>query len=58
MLILGRREQESLTFTHMGESFTVEVSRISGSRVTLAIDAPESVDVKRTELLEEPCEAK
>jgi carbon storage regulator CsrA len=47
MLVLGRREQEKIS---IGENITVTVTRISGSRVSIGVDAPSDVKVVRTEL--------
>jgi carbon storage regulator CsrA len=47
MLVLGRREQEKIS---IGEHITVTVTRISGSRVSIGVDAPSDVKVVRTEL--------
>ena len=48
MLVLSRRESESLV---IGDDVTVRVLSIKGSRVRLGIDAPESVAIKRNELV-------
>lgn len=48
MLILQRRAGESLV---IGEDITVSVLSVDGSRVRLAITAPEDVPILRTELL-------
>lgn len=48
MLVLSRRESESLV---IGADVTVRVLSIKGSRVRLGIDAPESVAIKRNELV-------
>lgn len=54
MLILSRKEDEAFTFTDAdtGKTFTVQVARITGGRVTLAIEADDSIRVTRSELLE------
>ena len=53
MLKLSRKEAESITlFTDHGE-IVVHIGEIRGSQVRIAIDAPDDVDVVRTELLEE-----
>lgn len=49
MLVLSRKNGERI---HIGEDIFVEVRRIAGNRVTLAISAPRSVRVLRGELLE------
>jgi carbon storage regulator len=48
MLVLSRKPGEKL---HIGDSITVEVRRVAGNRVTIAIDAPRDVRVLRGELL-------
>lgn len=53
MLCLGRREGESITIGSGQEAIVVQVARVSGGRVTLAIEAPDHVRVLRTELVEE-----
>jgi carbon storage regulator len=47
MLVLSRKVGEKLV---IGENITVVVSRVSGNRVTLAIEAPRDVRVVRGEL--------
>jgi carbon storage regulator CsrA len=49
MLVLSRKVGERI---HIGDDVFVEVRRLSGNRVTLAINAPRSVRVLRGELLE------
>lgn len=52
MLVLSRREGQSLTLFHNGVQIAeVEMHRINGNRVTVCIDAPDAVRVVRTELL-------
>lgn len=48
MLILQRRVGESLV---IGESVTVRVVSVDGSRVRLAISAPEDIPILRSELI-------
>lgn len=48
MLILQRRAGESLV---IGENITVSVVSVDGTRVRLAISAPEDVTIFRSELL-------
>lgn len=48
MLILQRRVGESLI---IGESVTVRVVSVDGSRVRLAISAPEDIPILRSELV-------
>lgn len=47
MLVLSRKVGEKI---HVGNDITVEVRRVSGNRVTLAIDAPRLVRILRGEL--------
>lgn len=49
MLILQRKKGESI---QIGDDIIISVSEVSGDRVKLAIDAPFSVPVLRTELVE------
>ncbi len=48
MLVLSRKIGESIV---IGEGIIVTVTRISGNRVTLGIDAPADVRVLRSELM-------
>jgi carbon storage regulator CsrA len=51
-LVLARSPQESITITDsLGAVTVVTVSKISGNRVSLHINAPTSVKIVRTELL-------
>ena len=47
MLVLSRKSTERIT---IGENITIEVRRIAGNRVTLAIDAPRDIRILRGEL--------
>jgi carbon storage regulator len=47
MLVLSRHEHEQIK---LGEAIVVTVVRISGDRVRLGIEAPESVNILRAEL--------
>jgi carbon storage regulator len=47
MLVLSRKEGEKLV---VGENITIVVSKISGNRVTIGIEAPRDVKVVRGEL--------
>lgn len=49
MLVLSRKIGEKI---HIGNDITIEVRRIPGNRVTLAIDAPRDVRIVRGELRE------
>ena len=51
MLVLSRHSNESIVFTHAGVSFEVMVGEVSGSRVKILVDAPESVLVLRKEIV-------
>lgn len=48
MLVLSRKPQESIT---IGRDVVVKVVGVSGGRVRLAIEAPQSVRVMRQEIL-------
>ena len=47
MLVLSRKIGEKI---HVGNDITIEVRRVAGNRVTLAVDAPRSVRILRGEL--------
>ena len=47
MLVLSRKVGEKI---HVGNDIVLEVRRISGNRVTLALDAPRDVRILRGEL--------
>ncbi len=49
MLVLSRKIGEKL---HIGDDIVLEVRRVAGNRVTLAVAAPRSVRVVRGELLD------
>ncbi len=49
MLVLSRKMGERI---HIGEDIFVEVRRVAGNRVTLAVCAPKSVRILRGELFE------
>ena len=49
MLVLSRKVGERI---HIGNDVFVEVRRIAGNRVTLAMNAPKNVRILRGELLE------
>lgn len=51
MLVLSRKVGERIV---IDERITIVVSRIVGNRVTLAIDAPLQVSIRRDELLPIP----
>ncbi len=50
MLVLSRREQESIVFPKLG--IRVQVTRIKGKAVAIGVDAPQDVRVLRGELEE------
>lgn len=47
MLVLSRKIGEKI---HVGGNITIEVRRVAGNRVTLAVDAPRDVRILRGEL--------
>jgi carbon storage regulator CsrA len=47
MLVLSRKIGEKI---HVGGNITIEVRRVAGNRVTLAVDAPREVRILRGEL--------
>ena len=49
MLVLSRKVGERI---HIGNDVFVEVRRVAGNRVTLAVSAPKSVRILRGELME------
>ena len=49
MLVLSRKSGERI---HIGGDVTVEVRRVAGNRVTLAVQAPREVRILRGELRE------
>lgn len=49
MLVLSRKNGERI---HIGDNIFIEVRRVAGSRVTLAVNAPRNLRVLRGELLE------
>lgn len=51
MLVLSRKMGERI---HIGEDIFVEVRRVAGNRVTLAVCAPKSVRILRGELFDAP----
>lgn len=50
MLILTRKIGERLT---IGEDIVVVVSKVRGNRVTIGVDAPQSLRILREEVAEE-----
>lgn len=49
MLVLSRKAGETI---RIGDNITVTVHRLSGNRVSLGIEAPPDVAIKRGELLD------
>jgi carbon storage regulator len=47
MLVLSRKTGERI---HIGNDIVIEVRRVAGNRVTLALDAPRDVRILRGEL--------
>jgi carbon storage regulator len=47
MLVLSRKVGERI---HVGENITLEIRRIAGNRVTLALEAPRDIRILRGEL--------
>ncbi len=47
MLVLSRKVGERI---HVGENIVLEIRRIAGNRVTVALDAPRTVRILRGEL--------
>lgn len=47
MLVLSRKIGEKI---HVGDNITIEVRRVAGNRVTLAVEAPRDVRILRGEL--------
>lgn len=49
MLVLSRKSGEQI---HVGDEIVIEIKKITGSRVTVAIDAPREIRILRGELKE------
>jgi carbon storage regulator CsrA len=47
MLVLSRKTGERI---HIGNNITIEIRRVAGNRVTIALDAPRDVRILRGEL--------
>lgn len=47
MLVLSRKSGERI---HIGDDITIEVRRVAGNRVTLALEAPRNIRILRGEL--------
>jgi len=53
MLILSRKPGESIKLFHRGiEVAEIEIARVNGQRVTLALQMPDEVRAVRNELLD------
>lgn len=53
MLVLSRRQNESITIDTGRERIVVNVNRVAGGRVVLGVEAPQSARIVRTEIEEE-----
>lgn len=53
MLVLTRKVGETI---QVGDDITIEIRRITGNRVSVAIDAPREVRLVRGELLDREAE--
>lgn len=51
MLVLSRKIKESITLQTQEGTITIYIKKIKARQVKVGIDAPQSVDVNRTELL-------
>ncbi len=49
MLVLSRKTGERI---HIGDDIFIEVRKVAGNRVTIAIEAPKKVRILRGELME------
>ena len=54
MLVLSRKVRQRI---YLGDNIVVEIRRITGNRVTLALDAPGNVRILRGELREQELRA-
>ena len=55
MLVLNRKTGESITVTTAnGERIEFKVTKVKGGRVAIAIDAPETTKILRSELKQKP----
>lgn len=53
MLVLSRKIGEKLVFYHQGKQVAeLEINKVAGGRVSLAVTAPRDVSIKRSELIE------
>ncbi len=51
MLVLSRKKGQSI---HIGDSITVKIIRLAGTRVQLGIEAPGDMQIRRDETAPEP----
>lgn len=51
MLVLSRRKNEGI---RIGDNIVITINRISGNAVSIGIEAPRSLEVRRGELFEQP----
>ncbi len=54
MLLLERKQHQSITINVVNENIVVKVIDIAMGRVRLGIDAPREFTILRTELLDKP----
>lgn len=47
MLVLSRKQGERI---HIGDDIVIVVNKIQGNRVSIAIEAPKHLNIKRSEL--------
>ena len=48
MLVLGRKQHQSLV---IGENIKITILEVKGNQVRIGIDAPDSITVRREEIL-------
>jgi carbon storage regulator CsrA len=58
MLVLSRKEKESIVVEIGDQAFELTVSSIRGNCVSLAFDAPQEIRVLRKELKQKPAREK
>lgn len=52
MLKLSRKAEESITIQTQEGTITISIEGVRGNQVKVGVDAPRSINVVRTELLE------
>ena len=57
MLVLGRREGESLTLATKSGEVVVTLGQARPGQVRLGVDAPDDVTITRSEIQESPTDA-